>query len=212
MAMKFKRGSECGFSALFVGLVMATSGTHAATLDIDGSGQLLGAFDVNVDGSLYDVEFRNGSCEELYEGCDSVSDFPFGVEPEGDLAAHALLDQVLIDSVSLGLFDSDPSLTRGCGSGTDTCHVLTPFDFRDPSGLSHWNVSNRVNEVNDLVYSLSLSATEPETVLGDGLTYAVWTFVPEPGSGLLQLTALLVVAGLSRCRGRTGLVGFTQAD
>jgi hypothetical protein len=73
-------------------------------------------------------------------------------------------------------------------------------------------VSNRVDAVNDLVYSLSLSATEPETVLGDGLTYAVWTFVPEPGSGLLQLTALLVVAGLSRCRGRTGLIGFTQAD
>lgn len=35
--------------------------------------------------------------------------------------------------------------------------------------------------------------------------------VPEPGTGLLQLTAMLVVAGLSRRRVRSGLFGFAQA-
>ena len=39
----------------------------------------------------------------------------------------------------------------------------------------------------------------------------VLSAVPEPGTGLLQLTAMLVVAGLSRRRVRSGLFGFAQA-
>ena len=49
------------------------SNAYAATLNVV-DGQLMGASNVSVDGSLYDVQFLDGSCIDLYNGCDEVSD------------------------------------------------------------------------------------------------------------------------------------------
>ncbi len=105
-------------------LVLVASGAQAATLNVIG-GQLHGAFDVNVGGSLYDVEFVDGTCIALYGGCDEASDFTFQTFASAQLAARALLDQVFLDGAS-GPFDSDPSLTRGC-EGATACDPLTPY-------------------------------------------------------------------------------------
>ena len=116
------------FAILFgVGsLGLAASPARAmAILDVDGNGQLLGAKNVDVLGTLYDVRFVEGTCIALFSGCDEASDFDFTTEATATAAAQALLDQVFIDSV-LGMFDSDPSLTLGC-SDPSFCGSAIPY-------------------------------------------------------------------------------------
>ncbi|MBW2667882.1 MAG: hypothetical protein JRE13_16465, partial [Deltaproteobacteria bacterium] len=98
---------------LVVLFICMAASANALTLNVDGGGQLFGAFDVNVGGTLYDVEFVAGTCIALFDGCDDVSDFTFQTEAAAITASQALLDQVLLDSIE-GNFDSQPNLTNGC--------------------------------------------------------------------------------------------------
>ena len=61
-------------------LVLMAGGAQAATLNVVG-GQLMGASGVLVDGSLYDVQFLDGTCIDLYSG--SVGIGPAG--PSGSV-------------------------------------------------------------------------------------------------------------------------------
>jgi hypothetical protein len=105
-------------TSLAIGLCLSlmVSTAHAANLDIR-SGELFGAEDVDINGILYDVAFRDGTAIDLYEGADENSDFPFtNLSSINDnslviTANQALLDQVFIDS-PLGAFDSAPNLTH----------------------------------------------------------------------------------------------------
>jgi hypothetical protein len=101
------------------------------TLDIVG-GQLLGAFDVDLNGSLYDVTFVDGTCVGLFDGCDESSDFFFQDYASAEDASRALLDSVFSDIYQyphpLGTFDSDPGLTSGC-SYSNYCEIYTPYDY-----------------------------------------------------------------------------------
>ena len=105
---------------LAVGLVLMASSAQAATLNVVG-GELLGASGVIVDGSLYDVEFADGTCIALYDGCDETSDFTFTDLASAVLASQALLDQVFLDGPS-GNFDTQPALTTGCGTSRE-CYM-----------------------------------------------------------------------------------------
>ena len=102
-------------------------GAQAATFDVIG-GQLFGASGVDVGGTLYDVEFLDGSCITLFNGCDDVSDFTFQTSLAASVASQALLDQVFLDG-PLGNFDSSPNLTNGCSIGlaSTRCWSLTPY-------------------------------------------------------------------------------------
>ena len=115
---------------LAVGLVLMASGAQAVTLTVVG-GQLMGASSVLVDGALYDVQFVDGTCIDLYNGCDDTSDFTFQTEASAALASQALLDQVFIDGPA-GDFDSDPYLSFSCGFASatvDFCDAYTLFWF-----------------------------------------------------------------------------------
>ncbi|MAG92484.1 MAG: hypothetical protein CMJ48_01855 [Planctomycetaceae bacterium] len=125
---------------LAAGLVLMAGGAQAATLNVVG-GQLMGASNVLVDGSLYDVQFLDGSCIDLYNGCDDLSDFTFQTEASATLASQALLDQVFLDGVD-GLFDADPALTNGC-SDVWQCGIQTHFGFNPwPSTVATAVTSN----------------------------------------------------------------------
>ena len=88
-------------------LGLSISSTQATViLNVDGSGQLTGAQNVDL-GSLgfFNVEFVDGTCIALFDGCNQVADFDFTNEADALLAAQALLDQVLVDDFPLlGLF------------------------------------------------------------------------------------------------------------
>jgi hypothetical protein len=105
-------------------LFFVAGAAQAATLNVVG-GQLMGASGVLVDGSLYDVQFLDGTCIDLYNGCDEASDFTFQTEASAVLASQALLDQVFLDGVD-GLFDTSPQLTNGCNI-LESCHTITPL-------------------------------------------------------------------------------------
>ena len=77
----------------------------------DGT-NLTGATNVNVGGVLYDVEFVDGTCINVFSGCDNAAeDFAFSSVEVATSAANALLSQVFVDTPVNGspeLFDTDP--------------------------------------------------------------------------------------------------------
>ena len=91
--------------------LFATSGSVQAAYYHVVGGELVGAFDVDVGGTLYDVSFGDGRCLDLYSGCDELSDLPFADPTESQVAANALLTQVFGNG---DIYDTDPTLTRGC--------------------------------------------------------------------------------------------------
>lgn len=103
----------------------ATSGLAATVqLNVVG-GQLLGASNVDVNGTLYDVEFVDGTCIALFDGCEKTSNFAFTTSSQAQAAAESLSNSVFLNG-PLGNFDSNPLLTAGISFGGIGL-VLTPY-------------------------------------------------------------------------------------
>jgi len=192
--MRFAR--SLALVVLTLGLTV-TSAQASAILIVNGSGVLTGATGVNVGGTLYDVEFVDGTCVALFTGCDSPSDFTFTTAADADVASQALLDQVLLDT-GVGAFDSNPALTFGCSS-SNICFVDTPYaipglvDFRsavnNPSGP-------------DGLGPVSFPVTRDSTSLSLDV-YARWSPSPSPVPEPASLTLLgLGLAGMGARRWR----------
>jgi hypothetical protein len=172
----------------------------APVLQVEG-GVLTGARGVSVNGELYDVEFRDGTCIELFSGCDSLSDFTF-TDSRAIAASQALLDQVFVDGV-LGNFDSMPALTRGCGDNTGQgfCAVFTPVDPLVNNVLAQ----NSSIEVGDLV-RFAFTLPSEDLRIYDTTVYAVWTVhtpaIPEASTAALLISgiAALLVLGSRHTR------------
>lgn len=167
----------------FAPLVWVATTATAATLQVDGGGELLGATGVDVGGTLYDVTFVDGTCVALFSGCDDSGDFVFPTSTAAVAASQALLDQVFLDVVS-GSFDSVPQATAGCAAPAE-CYAWTPFSPGSPS-FAMALALNRSGSLSDLVLtggdnpSLDTSNFSPHV-------FAVWTLtpVPEPSTAIL---------------------------
>ena len=178
--------------------------SQAASLNVVG-GQLLGASDVIVDGSLYDVEFLGGTCIALFNGCDDLSDFMFQSQAAAISASQALLDQVFLDGAS-GNFDSLPQLSFGC-SDPSVCHVLTPYGFTATNpGIIETSDSRNFaspSSDNDAIFTKDVVVTFDLTT-STNFTYAVWSSpVPEPSTALLMGFGLTGLSWAGRRRNRS---------
>lgn len=125
-------------------LPMAWSSSTRAevVLDVGSDGRLWGAKNVSILGALYDVEFKDGTCIALFNGCDIESDFAFHTLEDASEAAQALLEQVFLDG-PLESFDSDPTLTNGCSS-VEVCRSHIPYGlFRPDGGVDFADALNR---------------------------------------------------------------------
>jgi hypothetical protein len=185
------------FSNRWLTLVFFASMVQAApTLVLDG-GTLTGARGVDVGGSFFYVDFVETTCFAAYSGCDSTSDFVFQTLAGATAASQALLDQVLLNSVS-GLFDTVPGLTFGCDTA---CDILTPY-LVDSTGISMVGADNFVLEADDeLRFASGLDALQ-NTAFFSNSVLAVWTpaaAVPEPSSLLLGAAGLAAL-GFARMR------------
>ena len=109
--------------AVLVTLIGPASALAVPILLIDSGGQLTGALNVEVNGTLFDVTVQDGTCIGLFAGCDELEDFTFRSEADALAASKALLDQVVRDGPG-GLFDSDPSLNSGCENNTGMSRPL----------------------------------------------------------------------------------------
>lgn len=182
-------------------VILSSDQTRAATLTIV-DGALNGATDVDVDGILYDVEFLDGTCGELFQNCDETADFTFQSFRAATNASVALLDQVLVDSAE-GNFDSTPSLTSGC-SDFSFCFVFTPFQ-NVTGNVDTTFAGNSFIESNDDVtsfaFAVSLSddfSDRSERVWASWSAAEQASVVPLPAAGWLLLTAASCLFALRR--------------
>ena len=168
-----------------LGSCMAFASVQAAPiLQVNAAGKLTSAKDVLVSAKLYDVEFVDGSCVELFSPCTSSSSFVFRSESDANNASAALLGSVFRNG-PLGSFSSDPSLTVGCNSGLITlCDVVTPFGVRIDAQAIHLVVGSlayhRLRGGRGVWY---IFPGDLDLLLDPGHTFARWSAaaVPEPG-------------------------------
>ena len=189
-------------------LSLTPAPAQAGPILLISEGKLIGANDVDVRGTLYDVRFVDGTCVEVFSGCDSVSDFDFNNFMLARDAARALMDQVLLDS-SLGDFDSLPYLTAGCSSSSN-CFLQIPNGFWSVTRLQTGVAVNYAGSGDfggtgsvDLPEDTSSISNEVWVRFGLPGAFDEVVEVPEPatlglfGAGLLGLAA----AGRRRRRG-----------
>jgi hypothetical protein len=187
------------WSLMSLGLLMAAN-LSAATLQVDGTGQLTGATGVDVGGTLYDVVFLDGTCAALFSGCDAVADFPFSTEANGRLAAQALLDQVFIGPFDV--FDFPPiPVVFGCFTDL-SCTALTPFGFSP--GILSAAASNHTVEALDLVFINESNPAFDTSSFGNSVwaSWALSSSAPVPAPSTLGLLGAAGLAALLARRKR----------
>jgi len=161
---------------------------HAATLD------QAGAYDLVVDGVIYDVAFEPGSCIGVFDGCDEPSDFTFSTEAEAILARDALL--ALLETYPA--FDNDPTFGNGCSS-TSLCQFFVLH------GTAAGNILHAFFGNYQLFNTTGVTTNPISTsaVLSGSATYTKWTeigVVPLPASALLLVFAMGGLAAVGRSR------------
>jgi len=152
---------------------------------------------------LYDVEFVDGSCVSIFDGCDDASDFMFDNAFDAQDAARALLTQVFIGSLIDDLF---PGVTFGCDILVPLCATHTPYGFAG-GGVITWVANNWAADQTpmglfDLDERGGMLAGTDTTAL-QSVNYAVWTPVspvPVPAAIWLFGTALIGLVGFGKRR------------
>ena len=104
-------------------IALLSSVNASVILQVNGAGILTGATGVVVNGSTYDVEFLDGTCQGLFNGCDGYDDFTFHTAATSLAASQALVDQVF------PVFNNNEKI-NGCVKGPGgLCGVLTYYDI-----------------------------------------------------------------------------------
>lgn len=189
------------------GLVAAPLTANAAVLLTDGSGQITGVNGLevfsSVNGSLvatYDVTFAEGTCIDLYTGCDNNGDdLPFPT---------ALLRNETFDALAAFLGDiNDPTSIAGCESASE-CYVTSAsnINLAGQGSVSGYGLYLLAGLMNDLIVSESFAAFRDQDLTQTAnRTWALFSpsgamdpsEVPIPGAFLVMLSGL---AGLGAVR------------
>lgn len=173
---------------------------NAAQLLLNEEGQLTGALGVEVFGAQYNVEFVDGTCAQVFDGCNGLTDFTFvGDWTDFIVVSEALRDQVLLD-VTLGAFDTNPALTLGCQGG-EFCIIQTPTEFGDNGFIGGTSYLNTPNPASGSGWGAFGSGPIFDST-GFDVVWARWTLsaAPVPVPGALWLFASAGIFFLRRKR------------
>lgn len=157
--------------------------------------KLIGAKNVDVNGTLYDVSFTDGTFDVVFG---SVPDFYADVRAAVPFV-NALDNTVFVD-VSTYLFDSNPALTRGCIA--NLCQVLFPTEDIG-TAVRYIGFTNHQFDTGDGPRTDNLPR-DFDGSANDFFTSAVFSqpssvaAVPEPSTYAMLSAGLLMLAGFSR--------------
>ena len=189
-------------------LVIGTPAS-AATLLTDSDGILIGATGVNVNGDFYDVSFVDGTCADVFSGCDTLSDFDFGSLSDAYYATAALYSQVFIEP-----YRTDADAVRGCDEGGEPyCWAFVPTGgFVNVNGGTQAQVL--FSDVNNILgygpgqifqtaTPADLDWATAEWVTWAKFTPAIVASVPEPSTWAMMLLGFAGIGFAMRRQRRT---------
>ena len=187
--------------------LISTSAMALPMLTTDTNGQVTGATDISVSSGsfneIYDVTFMDGSCFDLFTGCDLNSDDLYPINIHLVAANTALLSL-------LSSFSDSPQLFRGCESAVDC--LITGVSNVNDAGPSGGNVGGGTLWVqagvgNDLIINESSVASRfDDLTLVDNRVYAIWTPSGGTGGGTSNpvseppILSLMILSGLIALR------------
>jgi len=177
---------------LFTALSLGAA--NSSVVFITENGQLIGVNNIKVDRDFYNVRFIDGTCIDLFDGCDNAStDFPFN-SAEAYAAMLALKDQAFNGNV----YDADPLLTRGIDADMfyfGEAEILLPVHLAPAVSLvALYNRSGATPDFvpNPSIDGYALTNADFDSGTAGNSVYSVWD-VPIPSTFILVAG---VIAGL----------------
>lgn len=175
---------------------------NVATGEIEGgtNEDITGALNVEVNGALYDVIFKDDTCMSIFDNCDNDNDFTFQTQGEAKFASEALRDQVYGGVFENMYFDTTPDWTFGIGL-VSRGNIVTPYGLNSSGEAEYVLFGNAEGRDAAEFISSGSIATNWDAGGSNGSVYALWTPVspvPVPAAIWLFGSGLLGLIGVAR--------------